>query len=71
MNSPKGNLGRENDRCFFTKKDYQKIGGGLVGDRSIVDKSSAYGAKGPGFTSQWRQEFIDINCNICSVHLRK
>ena len=27
----------------------------VVGRRSIVDKSSAYGAKGPGFQHRWRQ----------------
>ena len=43
----------------------------VVGHPSIVDKSSAYGAKGPGFKTQWRQEFIDINCIVCSVNLRK
>ena len=42
-----------------------------AGHRIIVDKSSAYGAKGPGFNSRWRQEFIIINCIVCSVHLRK
>ena len=30
-----------------------------VGHRSIVDKSTAYGAKVPRFTSRWRQEFIN------------
>ena len=30
-----------------------------VGRRSIVDKASAYG-KGPGFTTQWRQQFINL-----------
>ena len=34
----------------------------IVGRRSIVDKSSTYGVKGPGFTTWWRQEFININC---------
>ena len=29
--------------------------------------SSAYSAKGPGFTTWWRQEFIDINCMFCSI----
>ena len=29
-----------------------------VGHRSILDKSSAYGAKGPGFKARWKQEFI-------------
>ena len=42
-----------------------------VGHRSIVDKSSAYGANRLGFNSRWRQEFITTNCNVCSVHLRK
>ena len=37
-----------------------------MGHRSIVDKSSAYGAKGPGFKPQWRQEFINIKCMFCS-----
>ena len=33
-----------------------------------MDKSSAYGAKGPGFNSRWRQEFIIIKlyCMFCS-----
>ena len=31
-----------------------------------MDKSSAYSAKGPGFTTRWRQEFININCMFCS-----
>ena len=48
-----------------------KVLSGVVGHRSIVDKSSAYRAKGPGFNSRWRQEFICINCIACSVHLRK
>ena len=43
----------------------------IVGHRSIVDKSSAYRAKGPRFKTWWRQEFININCIVCSVHLRK
>ena len=29
-----------------------------VGRHSIVDKASAYGAKGPGFKTRWRQYFI-------------
>ena len=37
-----------------------------MGHRSIVDKSSAYGAKGPGFKPRWRQEFINIKCMFCS-----
>ena len=40
----------------------------MVGHRSIVGKSFAYGAKGPGFKTQWRQEFIITNCIVCSVH---
>ena len=43
----------------------------LVGHRSIVNKSSAYGAKGPGFKPQRRQEFIIKNGIVCSVHWRK
>ena len=39
----------------------------LVGRSSIVDKAYAYGAKEPGFTTRWRQQFI----NVCSVHLIK
>ena len=39
--------------------------------RSIEDKSSAYGAKGPGFKTRLRQEYININVIVCSVHLRK
>ena len=35
---------------------------------SVVDKSSAYSAKGPRFR---RQEFINITCIVCSVNLRK
>ena len=31
-----------------------------MGHRSIVDKPSVYGAKGPGFNPQWRQEYISI-----------
>ena len=38
----------------------------LWGRRSIVDKTSAYGAKQPGFKSWRRQEFININCIFCS-----
>ena len=38
----------------------------LVGHRSIVDKSYAYGAKGPGFILRWIQEFININCIVGS-----
>ena len=37
-----------------------------LGHCSIVDKSSAYSAKGPGFTTRWRQEFININCMFSS-----
>ena len=43
----------------------------LVGHRSIVDKSSAYGAKGHGFKTGGGQEFINIDCIVCSVHLKK
>ena len=32
----------------------------VVGHHSIVDKASAYGVKGPGLTSRWRQQFIKI-----------
>ena len=42
-----------------------------VGHCSIVDKSSAYSAKEPGFTSQWRQEFINKNCMFCSFEKNK
>ena len=38
---------------------------GEVGHHSIVDKSSAYDAKGPGFKMQWRQDFIYVNCMFC------
>ena len=40
----------------------------LSGHRSIVDKSSADGAKGPGFKTQWSQEFIIVKlyCMFCS-----
>ena len=38
-----------------------------MGRCCIVDKASAYGAKGPGFKIWWRQQFIDV----CSVHLIK
>ena len=37
--------------------------GQLVGRRSIVDKASAYDAKGPRFTTRWslwRQQFINL-----------
>ena len=37
----------------------------MVGHHSIVDKASAYGAKGPGFTTRWKQQFIFLN--VCSV----
>ena len=40
----------------------------LVGRCSIVDMVSAYGVKGPGFTSQWRKQFIKF-INVCSVQL--
>ena len=40
----------------------------LVGHRSTVGKSSAYGAKGSRFKTRWRQEFINVNCIVCSVH---
>ena len=38
----------------------------VVGRRSIVDKSSANGTKGPGLKPRWRQEFININFMFCS-----
>ena len=31
-----------------------------VGRSSIVDKASAYDAKGPKFTTQWMQQFINL-----------
>ena len=37
-----------------------------LGHCRLVDMSSAYSAKGQGFTTQWRQEFIIINCIFCS-----
>ena len=37
-----------------------------MGHLSIVDKSSAYGAKGPGFKTQWMQRFDNIECMFCS-----
>ena len=37
-----------------------------MGHGSRVDKSSDYGAKGPGFKTRWKQEFIYINCLFCS-----
>ena len=39
-----------------------------VGHRSIVDMASAYSAKGPGFTTRWRQQFINLKCIFCSLH---
>ena len=40
----------------------------VVGHRSIVDKSSAYGAKVPGFKTQWRKKIYLCHCVfICSV----
>ena len=39
---------------------------GCVGRRSIVDMASAYGAKGPRFTSRWRHQFIKF-MNVCSA----
>ena len=40
----------------------------VVGHRSIVEKSSAYGAKGPGFKTQWRKKIYLCHCVfICSV----
>ena len=35
--------------------------------RNIVDKSSAYRAKGPGFKLRGRQEFINIKCMFCLI----
>ena len=47
---------------YFGKKD--------VGHRSIVDKSSACGAKGPGFHTQWRKKIYLCHCVlICSVKM--
>ena len=41
---------------------------GSVGHRSIVDKSSAYSAKGPGFKTQWGKKIYLCHCVfICSV----
>ena len=38
-----------------------------MGHRIIVDKSSAYGAKGPGFKTRWRMKIYLSNCVfICS-----
>ena len=38
---------------------------------SIVDKSSAYGAKGPRFKSWWRQEFIKLSRGeICVANFK-
>ena len=40
-----------------------------MGHRSIVNKSSAYGAKGPRFKTWWRQEFINIKLFIRLMEL--
>ena len=32
---------------------------------SIVDKASAYSAKRPGFTTRWRQQFINVHSVLC------
>ena len=37
-----------------------------MGHLNTADKSAAYGAKGPGFKTRWRQEFIYLNCMVCS-----
>ena len=31
-----------------------------VGHSSILDKASANGAKGPRFTTRWKQQFINL-----------
>ena len=36
-----------------------------------MDKSSAYGAKGPGFNSRWRQEFIVIKIVLYVLFIRE
>ena len=46
---------------FFPKQYFDSHCGALC----IVDKASAYGAKGPGFTTRWKQQFIFLN--VCSV----
>ena len=43
---------------------------GNVGHRSIVDKSSAYGAKGPGFKTWWRQDLYCMFCSFEKIKLR-
>ena len=35
-----------------------------MGHRSILDMASAYGAKGPGFTTRWRQQFINLKMYV-------
>ena len=39
--------------------------------RNIVDKSSAYRAKGPRFKLWGRQEFINIKCMFCLIWEKK
>ena len=35
-----------------------------VGCRSIVDKASVYVAKGPGFITRWKQQFmLPVSCS--------
>ena len=49
---------------FLKKKDCLP----QVGHHIIVDKSSAYGAKRPGFKTQCKEENLFVNCVfICSV----
>ena len=40
-----------------------------VGHRSKVNMASAYGAKGPGVITRWRQQFINLLCLFCSLQL--
>ena len=42
-----------------------------VGHRSIVEKLSAYNAKGPGFKTRWRQEFINIKLYVLFIWKNK
>ena len=46
-----------------TGKTYPRTTGKIklfLGRRIIVDKASAFGAKGPGFKTRWRPQFINL-----------
>ena len=53
----KGNLTSDPEAASKTNKQAK-----TVWHRSIVDKSSAYGAKGPGFKTQWRKKIYLRHC---------